>query len=1253
MNNHPLPSKEKEVVKSDVRSGAPVGKILVVEDDPDLRSLLDISLQAHGYDVTNCSSGGSALEELRRRDFDLLLTDLMMPEMDGIALLKAALEIDPHLVGIIITGQGKIQTAVDAMQSGAFDYLLKPFSPEMLMPVLTRAMNLRHFKLENVQLRETLAIHSLCQTIAYTLDVQTVLSKLADAALQQSDADEVSVLLPTNNDTELYVAAVRGKKRERLLGERIPFDQSIASWVARERTPVILNGPVNDERFIALWPRSDIHSSISIPLLVANKLVGVINLNVTSRPRPFSLGQMKALTILASTGAAALESASLYAQVRATEDKYRSIFENATEGLFQATTTDRLLTVNPAYARIMGYDSPEEMITTITDIANQLYVKPEERAEAGRLQKDLGRIEGFEFEAYRKDGEKIWLSLNQRSIRNQNGQILYFEGSVEDITARRRIEEEKGKTRQQYEALVQAIDGIVWELDVRTFTFTFISKQSERVLGYTPEQWLSDPNFWTDHLHPDDRASVLEFCLDATARRIDHQLDYRMIAADGRVVWLRDFVTVDHLDRQSPRLRGVMVDITERKAAEDQLRKSEERYRDMVENAHDLIYEHDLEGHYLWANKEVHQITGYSREESVYLNLAQVVVPEYLEKAREMIRRKLGGERVTAYEIEIIAKDGHRVTVEVNSSLILKDGVPVGVRGIARDITNRKESESRQAAQYAITGALAESSTVSEGVLKSLEVLGETLGWEYGALWAVDPEQNVLRCVHVWNGLGTDADEFVAASRLAVFPPGIGFPGSIWKERQPLWIPEVNADPRVVRSDLAAKADFHAAFGFTIHLRSEVVGVVEFFSRSSRKPDAALLAMMVTIGRQMGQFIETKRFEQALSESEEQLRQSQKLEAIGQLAGGVAHDFNNLLTAINGYTELALRRLGEDQPLTSYLEEIKKAGERAANLTRQLLAFGRKQLLQPLSLDLNDVVKDMSKMLRRLIGENIAFVAKLNPDLKQIKADPGQVEQVLVNLVVNARDAMPSGGTLTIETANFQLDGAYAAKHVGVTPGNYVMLAVSDTGVGMDQESQARIFEPFFTTKEIGKGTGLGLSTVYGIVKQSGGNVWVYSEVKQGTTFKVYLPEIGAEVEDDSTTTVVSGIRRGSETVLLVEDEDMVRNLASEILKQNGFTVLEASGGEEAIQLCQNHKAAIDLLITDVVMPKMSGKDVAYKLQMVHPETKVLFMSGYTDEAIVHHGIVDSHIAFIQKPFSETTLTQKIREVLDAVNGQR
>src|SRR5207253_5156971 len=308
-----------------------IGKILVVDDEVELKNILVEALTSQGYQTAGFTSAEEALAALREEAFDVLLTDLMMPGMDGITLVRESLQIDPHFVAIMMTGQGTIQTAVDAMKVGAFDYVLKPFRLQTVMPVLTRAINTRRLRMENLQLRETVAIYGLCQTISFTLDPQTVLSRLADAALQQSDADEVSILLPTSDGMELYVAAVRGEKRERLLGERIPLQESISSWVARERTPLILNGEVSDERFVALWPRPDIRSAVSVPMQVANKLVGIVNLNMTGRLRPFTLGQMKALTILAGTAAAALESASLYTQVRKAEKNYRSIFENAVE----------------------------------------------------------------------------------------------------------------------------------------------------------------------------------------------------------------------------------------------------------------------------------------------------------------------------------------------------------------------------------------------------------------------------------------------------------------------------------------------------------------------------------------------------------------------------------------------------------------------------------------------------------------------------------------------------------------------------------------------------------------------------------------------------------------------------------------------------------------------------------------------------------------------------------------------------------
>jgi two-component system cell cycle sensor histidine kinase/response regulator CckA len=1364
--------------KGSALSDSPAVKIIIVDDDPVLKGILVEALSAQGFEVTGCSSGSQALEELRQKEFDLLLTDLMMPKMDGIELLEAALKIDPQLLGIMMTGQGTIQTAVDAMKLGAFDYVLKPFRLQILMPVLTRAINARRLRMENLQLRETVAIYNLCQTITFTLEPQAVLSKLADAAVQQSDADEVSILLPTSDGKELYVAAVRGNKRERLLGERIPLEQSISSWVARERTPLILNGEVSDERFVALWPRSEVHSAVSVPMQLANKLVGVINLNMTNRLRPFTLGQMKALAILASTAAAALESASLYSQVEKAEKNYRSIFENAVEGIFQSTAKGRFIKVNPALAQILGYASGEEAIDQITDIAQQIYVDPLFATKLEVLQKDQDVLHAVEVEAYRKDGEKIWLSLNRRTIRDNDGTEIYHEGSVEDITKRKRAEKALQASESRKDAILKsALDCVITidhegnivdfnpaaeqtfgytredvvgkrmadlivppalranhdqgfasylatgrssmlgkrfetraihangselaveltitaigELPQPTFTafirdltereraedeqarlIAEIKRQTERLntivatvpgvvfevmgtpgapnnktnfvseyigpmLGYTVSEWLSVAGFWLSIVHPDDRQRVGQAAAADFAENKNGEHEFRWLGKDGRIVWVQAHTIVVHDEEgKCVGVRGVVTDITERKRVEEMqarrethalfradvgaalavsraplrvtlelcaeamvkhlhaafarvwtlnraenvlelqassgiythidgaharvplgkfkigkiaqerlphitsdvqndprvsdhewarrekmvafagypllvedrllgvmamfsrekltedtldalasvadvvsqgierkraelaLRESEECYRDLVENAHDIIYEHDLKGNYTSTNKAGEVITGYTLEETLQLNMAQTVAPEYLAKAQEMFRRKVAGEKTTAYELEIISKQGKRVAVEVNTRLVYHNGLPVGVQGIARDVTERKQLE-------------------------------------------------------------------------------------------------------------------------------------------------------------------------------EQLRQSQKLEAIGQLAGGVAHDFNNLLTVIGGYSSMLLRKFRKDSPHRSGLEEIQKASDRASVLTRQLLAFSRKQMLRPKILDLNLVVTDMDKMARRLIGEDIDLLTITSPVLGRVKADPGQIEQVLLNLIVNARDAMPKGGKLTIETRNIVHSAEYGIRHAAQA-GPYVMLAVSDTGCGIDPAIQPRVFEPFFTTKPSGKGTGLGLATVYGIVKQSGGNIWVYSEVGRGTTFKIYLPRV--DDSEDENEAIAGAIPQGTELVLLVEDEEQVRKILHQILSELGYCVLAASNGQEALLISEDLERDINLMIIDVVMPHMSGRELAERVQLLWPTLPVIFMSGYTDDAIVRHGLLDEKLHFIQKPFDSATVARKVREALD------
>jgi two-component system cell cycle sensor histidine kinase/response regulator CckA len=384
-----------------------------------------------------------------------------------------------------------------------------------------------------------------------------------------------------------------------------------------------------------------------------------------------------------------------------------------------------------------------------------------------------------------------------------------------------------------------------------------------------------------------------------------------------------------------------------------------------------------------------------------------------------------------------------------------------------------------------------------------------------------------------------------------------------------------------------------------------------------------------------------------IRQTEEQLRQALKMEAVGQLAGGIAHDFNNLLVVIAGYARIVSVDLGPSHPSQKDLEQIRAAAQSAANLTGQLLAFSRRQILQPQILDLNHVLQRVERLMRRVLGEDISLVMKLTTPLARVNADPGQIEQVIVNLAVNARDAMPNGGVLTIETANVDLDLEYAAQHPGSKAGRHVAIAVSDTGVGMDYATQKRLFEPFFTTKPDGKGTGLGLATVYGIVKQSEGSIWVYSELERGATFKIYLPIVTHDSGEPTPSVSAAVELHGSETVLVVEDQQDVRAVIGETLRRYGYHVLAAANGEDAINKAREHREALHLLLTDVVMPGSSGREVAREIVSEHPEVRVMYMSGYTDDAIVQRGVLDPGLAYIQKPFTGDSLLRKVRQVLD------
>jgi len=688
------------------------------------------------------------------------------------------------------------------------------------------------------------------------------------------------------------------------------------------------------------------------------------------------------------------------------------------------------------------------------------------------------------------------------------------------------------------------------------------------------------------------------------------------------------------------------------RAAEAALLQSQERNRAIVDTALDGVITIDAAGIVTEWNAQATAVFGWTREEAMGKLLSDTIIPErdreaHAQGIREYLKTGVGPVLNRRIEIAARHKEGHEFPVELAVSPA-RIGEAYIFSAFVRDITDRRRAERRLASQYAVTRVLSEAVTIEEVVPKIIQAVGESLEWDLGVVWRLDKQSGTLRCLDHWQAETVCADDFIAAKQLLSFKLGVGLPGRIWESGRPVWIKDVTLDPTFVRADLAAQAGLHGAFGFPIRIGGEVEGVIEFFSYQVREPDSELLSMITDVGLKIGQFGERTRAEEALRLTEAQLRQAQKMEAVGRLAGGVAHDFNNLLTVIRGYSELILSRLGSGDPARREMEEVKKAADRAAGLTGQLLAFSRRQFVATKIVDLNAIVMNMDGMLRRLLGEDIIeLCADLEPQLGSIKVDPGQIEQVIMNLAVNARDAMPTGGQLTIQTRNVTIGKGPRRETMMLDEGTYVLLAIRDTGHGMSEETQSHLFEPFFTTKEKGKGTGLGLSMVYGIVKQSGGTIGIESKPGQGTTCKIFFPKVDAITQAAPVLNgaVVRAI--GRETILVVEDDPSVRGLVQEALRLSGYEVLVARHGIEALLTGTKHLGPIHLLLTDVAMPQMSGPEVAEKLTVVRPEIKVLYMSGYPDHPVFEQGGIKRDTAFLQKPFTPNLLTQKVREVLD------
>jgi two-component system, cell cycle sensor histidine kinase and response regulator CckA len=633
------------------------------------------------------------------------------------------------------------------------------------------------------------------------------------------------------------------------------------------------------------------------------------------------------------------------------------------------------------------------------------------------------------------------------------------------------------------------------------------------------------------------------------------------------------------------------------------LRQSEARYRHLIEHATDIIYTHTLDGRLITVNRVAEIVLGYSREEFISKSIFELIAAEHQQMARRMIEEKLQTPSLTSttYTIDVLTKTGEHIPLEISTQIIYDQGAPLAVQGIARDVTERKKAEQ----------ALRRS---EERFRKVIETSGEGIAMR-------DPSGHLT---------------FVNGRFAEML--GFSVPELVGKHVRDIIAPEFH---QLVQESFVRRKNTGI---------SETIDI-QFVRKNGEYMDAILAASPMY--DEEGSFIGSLGMVTDITERkvlEAQLRQSQKMEAVGRLAGGVAHDFNNnLLTAIRGHVDMLSSEMEGDSPLLADVVEIGKAADRAAALTQQLLAFSRRQMLQPVVMQIDSVVREMETLLRRLIAEDIDLQITLGAEGKRVRADRTQIEQVLMNLLVNAVDAMPSGGTVRIVTGPAVVDEEFARANPGAHIGDHVSLCVTDTGHGMDSQTLSHVFEPFFTTKDIGKGTGLGLATVYGIVKQSGGHIRVLSEVGRGTTFEILLPSVQDPVVAPREGERTLPRTDSGETVLVAEDEDAVRALTVRILRKRGYQVLEARDGRNAIEVAEQFAGSIRLLVTDVIMPRMGGRELSESLARVRPEMKVLFMSGYTDDQLLQRGVLQNGSGnFLEKPFTPEALANKVREVLES-----
>jgi PAS domain S-box-containing protein len=932
------------------------------------------------------------------------------------------------------------------------------------------------------------------------------------------------------------------------------------------------------------------------------------------------------------------------------EARYRQIVETAHEGIALVDPDGVITFMNQRLADLAGYTIEE----AVGQPAARFFTPDDTDLAAHFERRRRGLSEQYTGTLLRRDGGQVrTLVAASPHVDAESG----YTGSlvmITDLTALTHATE-------ALRSIAAKVRCILWQADVTLegdrLNWKVRLSDEEAAQRFLPLEVRPGESYgaaWHRNRLDGDRERADDYARQEVLAGRRYSQEFRCWDRNGNLRWLQEDVEVEGAGPGRWKAVGVCSDVTQRKFTEEALRASEARFRAIFDGSAIGIAVVDLDGKPVHVNEALQRMLGYSAEELSHMSFTEFTHPDDLEADWVLYQELMSGRR-SAYQVEkrYVRKDGKVVWGRLTASVAL--GEQHGIRfalSMVEDVTERKRAEVRDAAFRSMGQRLNVATTPEDAARVVLEVAEQLSGWDCCWLELVDRERDhavVVLSMDLIDGVRTDVTPADRVVEIRSYTLRVMHEGPLLLLRDPDTLPK----PGTTGHHFFGDKNRPSASLLCVPIRSgtQVVGALSIQSYSFNAYGSEDLSTLQALADYCAGALERTQAEAAQRHLQEQLVQAQRMEAVGRLAGGIAHDFNNMLAVINGYSELML--MGPDTPrsLLGPAEEIRKAGERAASLTRQLLAFSRKQIIQPQVLDLSEIVSNIQRMLRRLIGEDIELVTASQysrTGIGRVKADPGQIEQVLMNLVVNARDAMPRGGRLTLGLRNVHREATRTKDGDEAAAGLYVELSVTDTGCGMDAETMSQIFEPFFTTKEVGEGTGLGLATVYGIIKQNQGYITVESTPAEGSTFRVYLPCLEQPQAELPAEALPLELPTGTETVLVVEDEAMLRTLIADILRPHGYHVLVAGDVAEALQCCREPDRPIHLLLTDVIMPGQSGQSLAEEAVRLHPGLKVIFMSGHTDDAVIRHGVSRAETHFVQKPFVPTVLLQKVRDVLDS-----